>query len=100
MEYSRMSLADLKKVARDHRPRIKKYYVMSKTELLSILTTPEFPETLKVEKMKLVELRAEAKKRNIPGTWKLRRAELFELLYASPHKNDKNDDHAQKHNDP
>ncbi len=96
----KLSLAELKVLARDHRPRIKQYYVKTKTELIALLTMAELPETYKIEKMKIGELREEAKKRGIPGYWKLRRAQLVDLLYPSTHKHNQNDDHAQKHNDP
>jgi len=100
MEYHTLSLAELKTVARDHRPRIKQYYIKSKCELIQLLTMTQLPEAIRVEKMKIGELREEAKKQKIPGAWKLRRGQLIALLYPSPHKDNQNDDHTQKHNDP
>lgn len=96
-----MSLAELKLVAKDHRPRIKQYYIKSKLELIQLLTSKELPETMRVEKLRIQELREEARNRGyLTNIWKMRRNELVELLYPSTHQHNKNDDHTQKHNDP
>lgn len=100
MDYHTFSLAELKVIARDHRPRIKQYYIKTKIELLQILTSKQFPDKLRIEKMKLNELRAEAVKQNIPGPWKLRRKQLVELLYPSTQQDNQNNDSTEKHNDP
>ena len=100
MDYHAMPLAQLKTIARDHRPRIKQYYIKSKCELIQLLTMPQLPEAIRVEKMKIGELREEAKRQKIPGAWKLRRGQLVELLYSGAHKDNENDDHTQKHNHP
>jgi len=83
-----MSLADLKQVAKNHIPKIKQYYVKSKAELIKILTMTDFPEEMKIEKMRMADLREEAKKRGHKNFWKMRRDELVQLLYASSEKND------------
>jgi hypothetical protein len=87
MNYQTMSLADLKKVAKTHTPKIKYYYIKSRKELIDILTQPDVPHTMVIEKMRVQELRAEAKKRGFGNIWKLRRHELVELLYPSPQEN-------------
>lgn len=88
MDYEAMSLADLKQVAKNHIPKIKQYYVKSKAELINILTMTDFPEEMKIEKMRMADLRDEAKKRGHSNFWKMRRSQLVELLYASSQKND------------
>ena len=101
MDYHSMSLADLKLVAKCHQPRIKKYYIKSKLELIQLLTSKELPDYMRVEKLRIQELREEAKSRGyVANIWKMRRADLVELLYPSTHQDDKNDNHTQKHDDP
>lgn len=95
-----MSLVDLKKAAKNHVPKIKQYYTMKRHELIQILTMNEFPEELIIEKKKISELRKEAIEKKYPNVWSLKRAELVELLYPSPNKNNKNYNHTQKHNNP
>lgn len=77
--YQKMYLADLKLLAKTR--RIKMYYVKTKEELITLLTMKELPEAMRVEKMTIHQLRAEAKKRNIPGLWNLRRGALVDLLF-------------------
>lgn len=100
MEYHSMSLADLKKVARDHQPPIKQYYIKSRIELIRILTMKHLPESFILEKKTIAELRKEAIQKGYKNIWKLRRAELMELLYPSTKQDNHNEDHAKKHNDP
>jgi hypothetical protein len=100
MDYQSLSLAELKQVAKNHTPKIKQYYVKSKSELISILSMTEFPEAMKIEKMRMAELREEAKKRGHTNFWKMRREQLVQLLYASPQENDKDDNHTEEHDHP
>ena len=48
----------------------------------------------------MTELRKEAQERKIPGLWKLRRAELVEILYPSTKQDNEDDDGGKKHNNP
>lgn len=100
MDYEALSLAELKKIAKDHTPKIKKYYIKSKAELIVILTMKEFTREMIVEKMTIDELRKEVKQLGHTNFWKLRREQLVSLLSTSPHKNDENDNHTQEHNNP
>jgi hypothetical protein len=100
MEYESMSLVELKKVARDHIPKIKSYYTMKRKALIEILSLKEFPARMKAEKMRVGELRNEAKSRGLKGFWKLDKDTLIEMLYPSSQQNNKNDDHAKEHDDP
>ena len=100
MEYESMSLVELKKVARDHVPKIKSYYTMKRKALIEILSLKEFPERMKAEKMRVEELRNEAKSRGLKGFWKLDKDSLIEMLYPSSQQYNKNDDHAKEHDDP
>jgi hypothetical protein len=74
-----LSFAELKKMAKGR--RIKKYYVMPRAELLHLLSLPELPKNIVVEKLTIVQLRAEAKQKNIRGFWNMSRGELVTLLY-------------------
>lgn len=100
MDYHRMSLVELKQAARDHNPPIKQYYIKSRLELIQILTMKELPESFILEKKKISELRKEAIEKGYKNIWKLRRAELMDLLHPSTQKNYHDDKHAKKHDDP
>ena len=95
-----MSLADLKKVARDHKPPIKQYYIKSRLDLIRILTLTELPESFILEKKTIAQLRKEATEKGYKNIWKFRRAELMELLYPSTQQNHHDKDHTKKHDDP
>ena len=102
-DYHSMCLADLKQAAKNHEPKIKQYYIKSRAELIQILTMSEFTQDMIVAKKTLAELRKEAQERKLPGIWKLRRAELVELLYPSDsgsEQNNKNHNGGKEHNDP
>ena len=101
MDYHSMSLVELKHIARDRRPRIKQYYIMTRLELIQILRMPVLPESFRIEKLTIAELRKEAKAKGIVcNIWNLRKPELVELLYPSPQQNDKNDNSGKKHDHP
>lgn len=106
-DYTQMSREELKKVAKDHRPKIKYYYIKSRQELIDLLTMPALPESFRIEKLTIAELRKEAKARGVRdqngrpmNVWTARKKDLLEALYPSPQKNDENDDGGQKHNAP
>jgi hypothetical protein len=100
MDYESMSLTELKKLAKNHTPKIKQYYIKSKAELIVILNMKEFTSDMIIEKMTIDTLRAEVKKLGHTNIWKLRREQLVALLTARPHKDDENDDHTQEHDNP
>lgn len=100
MDYSQLSLVELKKLAKNHTPKIKQYYIKSKAELIAILNMEEFTNEMIIEKMNIDTLRAEVKKLGHTNIWKLRRDLLVALLATRPHKNDENDNHTQEHDDP
>jgi hypothetical protein len=95
-----MSLQELKQVARDHVPPIKQYYIKPRAELIRLLSMKELPNDFVIEKMKISELREEARKRGHKNIWKMRRAELMELLFPGTQQDDKNHSHTKEHNDP
>ena len=95
-----MTLHELKKVARDHVPPIKQYYIKPRAELIRLLSMKELPNDFVIEKMKISELREEARKRGHTNIWKMRRAQLMELLFPSPKKDDKNHSHTEEHDNP
>jgi hypothetical protein len=89
MDYHSMSLAELKQIARDRTPKIKKYYIIPRTKLIELLIMDKLPESFIIEKKTIHELRKEAQCKNLPNIWNLKRSELMELLY--PIKTDLND---------
>jgi hypothetical protein len=102
MDYSAMSLVDLKKIAKER--RIKLYYVKPKDELVQLLSLPELPLELRLQKKTIRQLRQEAKDRNLSGFWGLSRGELLTLLYpdqqGAADKNEKNQRNANEHDAP
>ena len=93
-----MSLVDLKKVAKTR--RIKMYYTKKRHELIRLLSLAELPESYTIEKYTIVQLRKQAKQRNISGIWKLTREQLVNLLYPLPQEHDQNNDDAHEHDKP
>jgi hypothetical protein len=81
MDLHTLSLVELKQRAKGR--RIKQYYIMKRLQLIQLLSLPELPKDLVLEKLTIVELREEAKKRGIRGFWGLSRGELLEMLYPS-----------------
>lgn len=105
LNYESMYLSDLKLIAKTR--RIKLYYVKTKEELIKLLTLPELPIEMKIEKMTIHQLRDEAKKRGIVGFWELRRPALVELLFPKdeiaqtpPYENQQNESQTNKHHQP
>ena len=95
-----MSLADLKLHAKNHTPKIKQYYIKSRIELIRILSMPEFPVEMVIAKKTIADLRKEAQERKLPSIWKLRRAELVEILYPNTKQNNEDNNDGKKHNNP
>jgi hypothetical protein len=81
MNYSALSLVELKQQAKGR--RIKQYYIMKRHQLIQLLSLPELPKSLVIEKLTIVQLRKEAKERGMQGFWGLSRGELLEVLYPS-----------------
>ena len=102
MDYSAMSLIELKQAAKGR--RIKQYYIMKRHQLIDILSLNELPFEMKLEKMTIIELREEATRRGIKGFWALNRGALVDLLYprnqATAHKDEEDKGNADKHDDP
>lgn len=74
-----MSLVELKQVAKTR--RIKMYYTKKRVELIRLLSMPELPDSYKIEKLTILQLREQAKERGMRGFWKLSRDELVKVLY-------------------
>lgn len=100
MDYHKQPLVVLKTMARDHNPPIKQYYIKTRLELIKILSMKELPESFILEKKTIAELRKEAIEKGHKNIWKLKRAELMELLYPGSQQNNQDDNHAKEHNDP
>jgi len=83
MDYHTMELPQLKQIAKEHDPKIKHYYIMSRSQLIRILTMDKLPDRMILEKKTIKQLQAEAKAKNIPKVWSLRRHELLEILYPT-----------------
>jgi len=101
MDYHTMSLVELKKAAKEHRPRIKQYYIKSRLQLIQLLSMAELPDSYRIEKLTIEELRKEAKSKNLNvNIWNMRRSELVQLLYPSSQEDNKDNDGGKKHDDP
>jgi hypothetical protein len=101
MDIHTMTFQELKIVAKNHRPRIKQYYIKSRIELIRLLSMKELPMSYKIEKMTIQELRDTAKQRGLSGgIWKLSRSELVDLLYPRANQNDQNDNGRKEHDNP
>ncbi len=97
-----MSLVELKRAAKGR--GIKLYYILPKEELARLLSLPELPLEMRLQKKTIRQLRQEAKERNLTGIWGLSRAELLDRLYpdqqGTSDKNEKNECNTHKHDDP
>jgi hypothetical protein len=102
MDYSTMSLIELKRTAKGR--GLKLYYILPKDELVRLLSLPELPLELRLQKKTIRQLRQEAKAKNLTGFWGLSRGELLALLYpneqGAANKNQKNQCDADEHDDP
>ena len=93
-----LSLVELKQLAKGR--RIKQYYILKRTQLIQLLSLPELPETYKIEKFTIHQLREMAKTKGIRGFWSLHRDDLVALLFpeyqerragqTSPNENEEN----------
>jgi len=105
---STLSLVELKQLAKGR--RIKQYYILKRQQLIQLLSLSELPEAYMIEKLTIHQLRDMAKDKHVRGFWSLHRDELVRLLFPEyqerqpgetpPHKNEKNESHADEHNDP
>ena len=95
-----MSLVELKRAARDHKPPIKQYYIKSRLDLIKILSMKELPQTFVLEKKTIADLRKEAIEKGHKNIWKLKKADLMDLLYPRSQQDNKDDNHTKKHDDP
>jgi len=78
------------------------YYTMKRHDLIRLLSLPELPESFKLEKLTIVQLREQAKEKGLRGFWTLSRSDLMNLLYPSLPTKEKNEDRNQQddHEDP
>lgn len=105
-EYNVLSLIELKQAAKGR--GIKMYYIMKRAELIHILSLPELPLSMRVEKMTIKQLREQAKQQGHTKFWDLSRGELVDLLYPNlydggktpANKDEKNECDAYEHDDP
>jgi hypothetical protein len=101
MDIHAMTFQELKLVAKNHRPRIKQYYIKSRVELIRLLSLNELPQTYLIEKKTIQELREEAKARGFAsGVWKMNRSDLVNLLYPGPNENNQDNNGGKEHNYP
>lgn len=99
MDYTTMSLVELKQHAKER--RIKQYYVMKRLQLIQLLSMQELPMSYKLEKKTIHELREEAKVKGLRGFWNLHRDELLALLYPPQQENeDSQQEHSPHHANP
>lgn len=76
---STLSLPELKQVAKGR--RIKQYYIMKRHQLIQLLALSQLPESFRLEKLTIVDLRKEARRKGVKGFWPLPKAALLALLY-------------------
>jgi hypothetical protein len=113
MEFHSMSLNELKaycaKLPKGR--RIKHYYIKSRAELCYLLSLPELPKEMQIEKLTIHDLRKMAKDKNVRGIWGLSKGELQDLLFpehqewdtstvSTMQKDHQNQDDAKKHHGP
>ena len=113
MDFHSMSLAELKAHCAQlpKGRRIKHYYIKSRAELCYLLSLPELPKEMQVEKLTIHDLRKMAKDKNVRGIWGLSKGELHGLLFpenqewdtstvSTLQKDHQNQNDAQKHDPP
>ena len=62
---------------------------------------PELPESYRIEKLTILQLRDQAKEKGLRGFWTLSRDQLVELLYpGSPKQDNQNGNQEEKHDSP
>jgi hypothetical protein len=104
MNYNTMSLVELKQVAKTR--HIKMYYTKKRVELIRLVSMPELPDSFKIEKLTILQLREQAKQKGLRGFWKLSRDELVGLLYPTGElrdqvdKEDKNSNNSHQDKNP
>jgi hypothetical protein len=99
--FHELSLLELKQYIKQHNIKIKHYYIMKRADLAELLSMAELPEEIRMDKITIVQLREMAKERGVRGIWALNREALMNLLFhEAPHKNEKNKNDADKHDDP
>jgi len=94
-----MSKVELKQLAKEHDPPIKHYYIKKRLELIYLLSLKSLPQHMILEKKRIIDLRKEGKAKGYKVS-NLKKQELLELLYPGFYKNNQNNNHAQKHDDP
>jgi hypothetical protein len=96
---SQKSLVELKQLAKGR--RIKQYYILKRHDLIRILSLPELPVDMVLEKLTIHQLREQAKAKGFKGFWTLHRQDLLDLLYpTSLQQQDQNRTNPQKHQQP
>jgi hypothetical protein len=99
-----MSILELKQAAKAQ--RIKMYYTKKRLELIHLLSMTKLPDSFTIEKLTIVQLRDEAKKRGLRGFWGLSRDDMVTLLYPggqlcqNVNKEAENTNHPEKSKDP
>ena len=106
MDYSRLSLPELKVIAKTR--RIKQYYILKKNVLVDLLTMPELPPSYILEKRTVKSLRDQAKAQGIVRYSKMSRDTLIARLFppnqdigeTTPHEDEKDQSKAEEHHNP
>jgi predicted transcriptional regulator len=105
MDYSRLSLPELKVIARTR--RIKQYYILKKNVLINLLTMPELPQSYILEKRTVKSLRDQAKAQGIVRYSKMSRDTLIARLFrtqdvgdTTSHEDEEDQGKAEEHHNP
>lgn len=104
MDYSRLSLPELKALARTR--RIKHYYVLKKQVLIDLIRLAELPQSYILEKRTVKSLREQAKAQGIARYSKMSRQTLIARLFpnhvgdTTSDENEENQGKTDEHDDP
>jgi hypothetical protein len=99
--FRELSLLELKQYIKRNNIKIKHYYIMKREQLIELLSMADLPEEIKMDKLTIIQLREMAKEQGVRGIWSLNREALMTLVFReTAHKNEKNKDDADKHDDP
>ena len=76
------------------------YYTKKRVELIRLMNMPDLPDSFKIEKLTILYLREQAKRKGLRGFWKLSRDELVGLLYPTGELRDQVDKEDENSNNP
>ncbi len=82
------------------------YYTKKRVELIRLVSMADLPDSFKIEKLTILQLRKQAKEKGLRGFWKLSRDDLVTLLYPTGelrnqvHQKDKDSSNTDQYKNP